>query len=707
MFNIIRPLPNVLTSKLGVSISIPELVTSTVVRIVVVGGLVAAIGAMLIMSTTTKTSSSTSASFQSSNLRFKSEAVNADVIRGSTDRAVSASSGVLAKPATPAVSLMSTKGTTCEISTWRNVAGESPLGTILNLAVETKTVAGECTTSTAIPAPSSTGRSIVLGNVAANVASYKNVVGRTITFSATGTPSLNAGVIPTGVLAEDWQDLRPQQVTVNIASGEENLTTYAKNATLVGTSSIVNYVQAPNDQNYVIPPDPTPMANDATVTVRRSNTTGAVYGGVREGIQVNISGGVCLNTSGATTPTAFTVSWIPSSPGGLPTVVDTFTKSMDGSVVERNLSGVANGSNGDLKVEYKCSAAAEPDSRVVAYGQDVPATSLTVRNDSSNAARHYLNWTAVSSLSSSFRVEWSSTNGRFTNQVIGTTTALAYTANQPAGTTHGYSTSYSVFPNVNGVDGGSSTASTFNGWPATPQASGLWYENTRAGGNPIAGNIRWSNSYSCPVGTDLQTRRVDNLRGLSNGQGEWADFYTGPWQSSMSSSAWAPWYALQGYVYGSAVDTKCKSLSTGAESSFTRVQGPNYVTPMLTPSAPRWNGYNYAYQTLPRGTTYGWSTCRGYGGWLCGTWANGLLVDYAHSCSPGSWQVNSRVPSSSWNGKSYTAMPFGSHDGWELPNHWNSAQAYYGTASNQCRTPWATSGWSHGSNGFHYTVYRR
>jgi hypothetical protein len=707
MFKSTRPPTTILKDQSGISVSIPELVTSTVVRMVVVGGLVAAIGAMLVMSTTTKTSSSTSASFQSSNLRFKSEAVNADVIRGSTDPAVAAASGVSAKPATPAVSLMTTKGTSCEISTWRNVSDSSPIGTILNLAVETKTVAGVCTTSTAIPAPSVTGRSILLGNVAANVATYKNVVGRTITFSDAGIPSLSAGTIPAGVLAEDWQDMRPQQVTVNIASGEENLTTYAKNATLVGTSSIVNYVQAPGDQNYVNPQDRVSAPAPLTVSVQRSTTTGAVYGGVHEGIQANISGGVCLSASGTTTPTSFTLTWAPASPGGQATTVDTFTRTMDGSVVQRHLPGVANGSNGNLTVAFKCSAAATPTERVIAYGQDVPATNLTVRNDASNAARHYLTWTAVSSLSSSFRVEWNSDNGMITNQVIGTTSALSYTSNQPAGTTHGHTTTYTVFPTVNNVSGGSSTASTYNGWPAAPQASGIWYENTRAGGNSNAGNIRWSNSYTCPAGTDLQTRRIDNMRGLSNGTEEWANFYTGPWQSNMTSSAWAPWYALQGYVYGSAVDTKCKSLSTGAESSFTRVQSPKYVTPMLTPSAPRWNGYNFAYQTLPRGGTYGWSTCRGYGGNLCGTWANGMKLDYIDACSPGSWVVNSRIPSKNWNGKWYSDMPFGSLDGWELPNGWNSANVYYGNSGNVCGTPWATSPWSYGAAGFYWTVYRR
>ena len=191
----------VLASKAGISVSIPDIIVSTVVRLVVVGGLVAAIGAMLILSTTAKTSSSTSASFQASSLRFKADSASADVVRGT---------------GTDTVALMTTSASgTCDIVTWRNLTTGPVTAPVLNLVTQKTTVAGPCTLTTAIPAASATGRDLLLSNVSANVITYKNVAGRVITFDAAGNPTLAPGALPSGTLAEDWEDTRPQRMEMS------------------------------------------------------------------------------------------------------------------------------------------------------------------------------------------------------------------------------------------------------------------------------------------------------------------------------------------------------------------------------------------------------------------------------------------------------------------------------------------------------------
>jgi hypothetical protein len=731
-----RKRTEVLADRAGISVSIPDIVVSTAVRIIVIGGLVGAISAMLVLSASARVSASTSASFQASSLRFKADVAAADIVRSFTDPAIASGVNIIPKPATQAVSLLSTNAAgNCEITTWRDVAAGSVASPELNLVTEKDTLAGACTTSTVIPAAnvtsSNVGRTALLSNVSANSIIFKNIAGRTLTFDAAGNPALEVGVKPAGVLAEDWTDLRPQRIEVNVGSKSAKLTTYAKNASLVGVTSVVNYVQSAPALNYVSPLIVVEPERLYAPHVARSATVGTMYSNAREGVSVSFYGGRCFDMAQNPIPTIVTVTWTPSSPSGQSVNSMTYSKTLSPSKETANLAKVANGARGAVSVDAKCDPAAQAMHKETLYTQPVPATTLQVAQNPI-AEKHDLSWTQVSSLPTSFLVEWSSLNGLPASNTSATTSLLQMTTTQTDGSVYGFDTDYMITPTVSTENAPPSFSSISNAWPTVPTpVASAW--KTAGLITDVNGTISWASySGSCPAGTSIYTGSILNRHGVTtypkgvmtgrlhtDVAGVDAEYTVNAMVSNPSALAWGPSFALQGYQYGAAITTECYSAATNTFSPVVETQIPNFVTPIITPAAPKWAGVLWStklgrYNKLTAGHTNGYSTCRNKGSSECGSPAvivDSVRLDYITTCPAGSAISNTKVTWRSWvkdrfgNWLGGTSAMF-TGDGWELPDGATSRVAAYTKAVYDCKTPWIVSKVSGNAASVNYTVDR-
>lgn len=675
----------------AISVSIPELMVSMVVRVVVYTGLIASVAVLMLMWVSTTTSATGSAAIQASSLRFNEAVANADIVKGSS---------------TGTAALMTTDGTSCDIDVWRSVT----LGGVATLVNETSTVSGVCTTATAIPAPATAGRHALLPNVSKTAFDYANVGGRKIAFSAAGNASLAVGPLPADVASQDWEDTRPKHVTLVIETSAKGLTTFAKNAKLAGSTNVVNYAEAKDGSNYVLP-EPITVAPSALgdVWVTRSTTVGDVYGGAREGATVSFRGGICQDAE-----SIVTITWTPSSPAGEVAESATFTRVMNGGPTVYDMTRVRNGSEGIMAVAVKCDVVNLPDTATALYTQAVPDTVLTVRNGAT-AEAHNLAWTAVSSLPTTFGITYTAAPAKTGGTGdAGSTTQLSKTVTFPAGTTYGFATNYVVTPAVGAVTGAPEYGGVANSWPSPPTATNITYQHTGAGGRSTNGTISWDYSAACPAGTVTSAREVQNITyDATTGVATWGNYLIGTF-GVKQSAAWAPAYALEGFPYEERIDAKCSSPITGSQSTFSSTQSGTFFTPMSSPAAPVYDGFDFMDNV--RGDTTGYMTCYGIAPNACiraytAPIQNGpsYQLDFKTSCSPGSAVRDPRTQSSyttfDWNGRAYAGW-FGRQDGWQLPDANNTYNVQHVNPSYVCSTLWQTSPRSPVGANITYTVNR-
>lgn len=499
----------------------------------------------------------------------------------------------------------------------------------------------------------------------------------------------------------DWSTNRTLTGVTTPAYGR---TVYEVDSRCVATvSGVISPTStAPQDAFYV------PEA--ISLSAARSTSVGTVYEGTREGAMAMYSGARCY----ANTPSTVVVKWQPAAPSGQQIVTaPADTKVRTTAVDQVNLSDVRNGATGSMVAEASCAQVKSGTQTTrSSYTQTLPKPSLTVAEGTS-VNQHVLTWGAVSSLPTTFQVAKTAAAGT-ENAAPAATTALTQTFNYAAGTNYANKTDYSVAAKVGAVTGTSSTESITGAWPATPRATAISYSRTGGGGVYQGGKISWNYSASCPAGTTLQGRALENRTGQSNGTIDTTVRHTTDWATNKTAHDWWPAYSLQGYTYGVGVDTKCISNVTAFESPMAQEQSSNFTTAFATPAAPKYDGYNY--RDWRRGSLTGYfETCWGVKPNRCNTtytpiglgaasggkWYQSYTMDFISYCPTGS--------NLSWS-QYYTFNTlngyFGKADGWQFPENQSSRLIEHRQPVYRCSTPFATSGNSAVGSDVNFTMTR-
>jgi len=656
-----RTLRDVLRSTKGIASSIPEALAGTVMKIIVftvVGGVIAGGFAFWAQATA---SAQTSSAFQNANVAFEKAVRDSDIVTGrSTNRL-----GLL----------RDLPGGRCEVQTWqpRTVNGK------VSLQVDTRSVAGACTPTTALPtAGSAADTKELVVDVTGPAFAYANRGGRTITFDTNGAATLASGVKPDGVKTADWEDPRPYKVTMTLTSRNDANAAAVKKSVSTGFATLASVADQPTPPgggpNYVGNLPNVPAPGPVKITgVARSTQAGDLFGGVREGAAVTFTGGYCPGV-----PTKVTVSFAQQVPSAAPAVSAILNGTRNGSASTVHLAQVPNGSTGTVEVTATCADGGPAASDARGYTQTVPALPMSVTQGSKLNA-HNVKWEKISSLPTTYTVTKKSAYGTELDTPV-VTTGLAKNYVYTEGMTFGNKTDYTVTATVAGTDVAAS-ASITTAWPTVPAATGITWKHTGANRADPKISLNWSFTTGCPAGTTLNARVLENRTGQSNGTYSTATRATGAWTANLKSYTWKPSYALQGYSYGIRVESFCDSNVTPFTSTTQGVQSPYFTTPMAQPAAPVWDAYNH--KENKRGTDRTWSTC--YWGNempVCPT----MTIDYKTFCPSGSWVGWSNFSSTAPQNPIYN-HPFGWKDYWYVKDVANIKVTYYNPAY-QCFTPW-------------------
>ena len=652
-----RTTREVLADNRGISASIPEALAGVVLKLIIIAGIAGALAAGFAFWAQSAASAETSSGFQNANIAFEKAVHEADVVTGTGSDRV----GLLRDVA----------GGKCEVQTWQTGTREGKK----TLQVDTVTRAGACSTSTPLHAAGSAADSkVFLFNIDTPAFAYANLGGRTITFDSKQAASLASGAKPDGVKSANWDDVRPYKVTMSLQTQNEDANASAKKAVSTGYTNVVAVTEADDDLRYVPTPSTNPIPGPVKITgITRSTSAGTTIAGTREGVAVSFTGAVCKDM-----PTKVTTSYTRQSPSTATPVSTVLQDSLNGSVKTVHLGSVPNGSVGGVVVTAVCveGGAASTDSRD--YAQKVPTPALTVtQGDAAN--KHVVSWTKVSSLPTSYTLTKAAAYGTENNAPVATT-ALTRTITYTEGMTFANKTDYSVRANVGSGDGPAVAGSITTPWPTVPSATGIAWKHTGANAADSKGALSWKYTTTCPAGTTLFGRVVENRTGQSNGTYSNTARATSPFTANRTSYTWDPSYALQGYSYGVGVDSYCDSDVTPFNSATKSTQSPNFTTPMARPAAPVWDAYNH--REYVRGTDRTWSTC--FYGWeqpVCPT----MTIDYKTYCSPGSWVGWSSYTSTS-PGATYSHT-FGWKDYWHVAGL-TTMPVTYKDAVYQCFTPW-------------------
>ncbi|KQO98709.1 hypothetical protein [Leifsonia sp. Leaf264] len=659
-----------------------ELIVSITVKTVIISALVGIVGATIGFSVMAQENTHHSVSQQAGTIRFTEDVKSADMVIGKS----------IGGKARQAALLTNVSGPKCRVKVWRDVdAGNGKS----DLVVDNFSQPGACSASTPIPDTAS-GRAIILDDVAPNVFSYTSVANRIVTFddlsvAALGGDAKTGNVVrPVSISQEDWDDKRPQTVTLNVSSNNKELTKYTKNAKFVGQTKFVNYAQAAPNQKYVppagtpgLPPDPTPVQIPAITVTRTSSTSSTAYGGLREGIDFAFTGGQCaggINSVG-------TVKWTATSPStGVASKSVAIDAVLGAAASTGTINGVPNGTTGTVTVSLTCGTNKDVTKASTTYVQTLPATVLTVKAGAT-PEKHVLTWTDVSSLVATYDLVWSSDNGLIASgtPLVSDITAQTYTTSQPSGTTYGATTNYRVVPTVNGRGAGSDTASISNAWPATP-TPGTFKWTVVSG---TKGSADWAYATSCPAGTTLYNKMYKSLHWPSKSydatSGVWDD--TG-WVTTTARANYTPTGQYQDYPFRYSVQAMCKSASTGNTSAVKTVQSPQFDAGYLQPAAPTWAGPATMKQT-----------CRNYYiNWPsgCSPKVDGIILKYTTYCPAGSDLYDTYALSIKPSGENTGMVQFNNGDGWEWQKGYAKADrmAEYRDAKYMCTSPWNHSAWS-------------
>jgi hypothetical protein len=423
----------------------------------------------------------------------------------------------------------------------------------------------------------------------------------------------------------------------------------------------------------------------------RSATTGALYAGAREGITVLSTGARCYGG----TKTTMTATWVPQVPAGQSNVVSSTTLNPSGGADAVNIAGAANGTTGFVDDRGVCSGVKSGTTfTATGYTQALP-TPTTSAAQGSSVNQQVTSWGDISSLPVSY-VAQQNASANVVDVDDRSTSALSSTYDYPAGSTYGNKIDYSVYGKVGNVTSSAAPiASITAAWPAVPDAKSIGYTRTGAGGDYYGGRITWAYTGSCPAGTTNEGRVVENRTGQSNGTISTTVRATSGYTDNANGYTWDPSYGLEGYAFGVRIDNICNSDVTNLSSPLNSTQGANFVTPMQTPAAPVWNGYNISDRT--RNTNWTPNTA------LTSTTVT-LKTDYITYCSAGSNVNYSNFTSTSWAGNDFN-HPLGYWDYWQLPNGSNAANVVYHDANYTCDTPWKET--AHSPDGANKTVQVR
>jgi hypothetical protein len=558
-----RSRQEVLEDKSGLSTSIPETLGGISLKMLglsIGGGLLATLMTFWAVSTS---SADTSSSYQAAGASF--------------EKAVKASSVVIGGAGNRVGLLSDTADGNCAVQTWQGGTRDGHT----TLRIDTKTVPGVCKATMPLIAEGAgdTGQELVY-NVDAPAFTYSNLGGRTITFDASGVPTLATGTMPAGVKPADWNDVRPYSVKLDLSTLNDSTAQATKNAQFSGTTNVVNVTVAQDDLRYVPAPSGDPVPGPLRITsTARSSTVGTAYSGAREGVTVTITGGVC--PSG---PTKLTASYTQQSPAAAPAVTTVVSMTLTGAATALDLGSVPNGSSGAVAVTATCIDGGVAEKGNSGYTQPVPAPVLTAMQNAL-AEQHDLSWTQVSSLPAQYHLTWSSTNGR-----AGTadTTALSTSVTQQQGTVYGYTTTYRVHGTVNSVTGpDSAPASITNSWPTVAKTD-ILNDGGAAYGNKDTVRWYWS-GVSCPAGTS-----AEYISSVWRSDAGFITGWNGPFtQTNYDVSTW--W---QGYDYSVDIQARCRSAVTGSSSPYTYNQGHQFTRAVENPAGINWSWYDNGTRDL-------------------------------------------------------------------------------------------------------------
>lgn len=570
-----RSRQEVLKDNSGLSTSIIEAlggISLKVIGISVGSGLLAILLGFWVVAAS---SADTSSGYQSANIAF--------------DKAVKASDVVIGGEGNRVGLLSDTTLGDCEVQTWQGGTRDG----ITTLHVDTKTVPGVCTATTPLIALGAGEHSQeLLFNVAAPSFSYSNLGGRVITFDAAGVSTLATGTKPEGAKVADWDDVRPYSVKLNLMTLNEKTAKVTEKAELSGVTNVVNVSVTEDDLRYVPAPNTDPVPGPLRIaSVDRSTTTGAVQGGVREGVSVSVSGGVCPSM-----PTKLTASYAQQSPGTVAAVTTSTSKTLTGAATTLDLGSVANGSSGAVEVSAQCIDNGVTEKANTGYTQPLPAAVLTAKQGAT-AEKHDLSWPKVSSLPTRFDLAWVSTNKAEGTQIIND--GFSATVTQSLGTTYGFTTNYSLIATVNGVVSPKSTASLNNAWPAVAKPT-ILKDDGWTSGNKDKVRWYWADAV-CPAGTvaDYASAYWRHDTGLSG------------WRSFVATTYYDVSTAYQGYDYRVDVQTRCRSTVTGSTSAIVTSTGPQFTRVVENAAPINWQWAQSGDRTLyvtPQTTCSGGAT---------------------------------------------------------------------------------------------------
>lgn len=435
--------------------------------------------------------------------------------------------------------------TGCRVSQWKTTA----------TAVTDKVwkIAGAC--PTAPPATGSTALFNITGFTSAPALTFKNTVGTQITFTPKGVASTPALPTKSYWTAAEFGSVIPKAITL---SGTIALRGGGDRKSVLNG---VTYLADDHDRmpSNVVERKPTVGKYDPTlaaVTVTRSSTVGAVYGGAKEGISIRWNASFC-----GPYIVRYDVTWKPTTPALPP---QTYAVSGFLANYAKDFDNVPNGTIGTVSVKATCptDVSTKPATTTKTYTQPVPAPTLTAKK--SSALINVAAWTSpVSSLPTTFTPAASFNGGGWSNGPV--TGSASWTHAESPGqqyTTVGYS--------VVAVAGGtpslrSNTSVVTTVWPTVASPS-VWSD---AGGTSTPRNNRiiWS-AVACPAGTSAE------------------------YQTQVNGGAWSGWSntgtrniaAAYSTRYTAAVRARC--VTATSQSAAGAVGTTSWWTNAAPPVAP-------------------------------------------------------------------------------------------------------------------------
>lgn len=442
----------------------------------------------------------------------------------------------------------------CRKSTWTVEDG-----TLRNVVEKYTDTMCDLNDSTNIPASTTTavrldglttGSTIIADNLAGRDLHYQGTTETGLTTGST-TPSVNTR-------ASWWRDYEwewPLPATINLQSTINLPLAGEREINLIGNTSIApaagGGTTAPETPPSPVIFDPGPITG---LNVTRSTTTGAIYAGKHEGIDVSFNEVTC----GPYT-TEYNVKWEPATNGLTPSET---TWTVSGTPGAAHIDKVPNGAAGTVTVTAACPASVSPagpsTSGPQSYTQPVPDPGVTASvSSASTTNRHKIVWSAVTSLPVSYELFVSRAGGAFVSiATVPSTPNPSATYTWPAGSNFSVDYVYRVVSTVEGIDHVSADAPKLNtAWPvpATPRV--YFSGNGRTNSNHTIS----VSSTSCVAGTsieiDVWNSRTSTHRTL-NGTGAFTEYayltagsryysarahcivagYTGPWSGTGRSN---------------------------------------------------------------------------------------------------------------------------------------------------------------------------